>query len=395
MASGGTYQSEYGMPPALFTQRARYWRFPKWDRSNLNAGGFTSLGGDATLRFRAFTVNYVNTLDWFNDPEMTDLDSASTYDNSVYGGFALAEIPTGDGNTLKTSLLYQKDIARIQDDTGLPWDRFDQGTFSAGVEDEFALTDRWKVIGGLSFDFIDKFEGGENNTSLNPLIGVKFTPTEALDFHVSFARKSRFPSMRSLYSLSSGNPDLLAESGTAFEFAATWNGPLYLTGSVFFNRFRNFIDSVRLPDGTHRYFNVGRAHINGFEIQAQKSSDRLAATFNYTYLDHRNDTDDRPLDAQSDHSLNFDVSVFPVKAARISLFGLMGSTSWWWNSSTSEVLTIPSYFSLDAIAGYTIAGRTEVFVRLGNVFNDYFYTEPGFPWRGRYFEVGVKVDVLK
>jgi len=395
MVSGGTYQSEYGMPPALFTQRARYWRFPKWDRSSLNAGGFTSLGGDATLRFRAFHVNYVNTLHWFNDPEMTDLDSASTYDNSVTGGFALAEFPTGDGNTLKTSLLYQKDIARIQDDTGLPWDRFDQGTFSAGVEDEFALTDRWRVIGGLSFDSIDKFEGGENNTSLNPLVGVKFTPNEDLDFHVSFARKSRFPSMRSLYSLSSGNPDLLAESGTAFEFAATWNGPLYLTGSVFFNRFRNFIDSVRLPDGTRQYFNVGRAHINGFEAQAQKSLSWLSGTVNYTYLDHRNDTDDRPLDAQSDHSLNFDLSVFPGKSARISLFGLLGSGSWWWNSSTSEVSAIPSYFNLDAIAGYTVGGRYEIFVRLGNVFDDYFYTEPGFPWRGRYFEVGVRLDVLK
>jgi outer membrane receptor for ferrienterochelin and colicin len=63
MVSGGTYQSDYGMPPALAVQRARYWRFPKWDRSNINAGGFTSLGGDAVLRFRAFYVNYLNTLD--------------------------------------------------------------------------------------------------------------------------------------------------------------------------------------------------------------------------------------------------------------------------------------------------------------------------------------------
>jgi len=39
MVNGGVYQSEYGMPPALFAQRARYWRFPKWDRSTLNAGG--------------------------------------------------------------------------------------------------------------------------------------------------------------------------------------------------------------------------------------------------------------------------------------------------------------------------------------------------------------------
>jgi outer membrane receptor protein involved in Fe transport len=395
MVNGGLYRSEYGMPPALFTQRARYWRFPRWDRSTLNAGGFTSLGGEAVLRFRGFYVNYYNTLDWFADPAMTELDSRSTYDNSVYGGFALADIPTGERNTVKASLLYQNDVARIQDDAGEPWDRFDQGTLSAGLEDHFSVTDQWKVIGGLSLDHIDKYIPGENNTSLNPLVGIKFTPSEALDFHVSFARKSRFPSMRSMYSPSSGNPDLLSESGTSFEFASTWTGPVYVTASVFFNRFKNFIDSVRLPDGTRRYFNVGEAHVNGFEVQVQKSLPWLAATANYTYLDHANDIDDRPLDAQPDHNLNFDVSVFPAKGARLGLYGLFGSTSWWWNSSASEVLTIPSYFSLDAIAGYTLGGRYEFFVKLGNIFNHYFYTEPGFPWRGRYFEVGFRIDVLR
>jgi iron complex outermembrane receptor protein len=395
MVNGGLYQSEYGMPAALFTQRARYWRFPKWDRSTLNAGGFISLGGDSTLRFRGFYVNYINTLDWFADPAMTELDSASTYDNSVYGGFALADIPTGEMNTLKASLLYQKDVARIQDDAGLPWSKVDQGTLSAGLEDHFSITDKWKVIGGLSLDYIDKFAPGENNTSVNPLVGIKFTPTEALDFHVSFARKSRFPSMRSMYSQSSGNPDLLSESGTSFEFATTWNGPLYVTGSVFFNRFKNFIDTVRLPDGSRRYFNVGKAHINGFEVQVQKNLSWLSGTANYTYLDHRNDTDGRPLDAQPKHNLNFDVSVMPAVGFRVGFYGLLGSTSWWYNSSTSTVLTIPSYFSLDAIASYAFNGRYEIFMRLGNVFDQYFYTEPGFPWRGRYLEIGVKVDVLK
>jgi len=395
MVNGGIYQSEYGMPPALFTQRARYWRFPKWDRSTINAGGFTSLGGDAVLRFRGFYVNYCNTLDWFNDPAMTDLDSQSTYDNSVYGGFALADIPTGRINTVKASLLYQKDLARIQDDAGAPWDRYDQGTFSAGLEDHFSVTGAWKVIGGVSLDHIDKFVAGENSTKLNPLVGIKFTPSEALDFHASFAMKSRFPSMRSLYSDSSGNPDLLSESGTSFEFAATWSGPVYVTGSVFFNRFKDFIDTVRLPDGTRRYFNVGRAHINGFEVQVQKSLPWLAATANYTYLDHRNDIDDRPLDAQPDHNLNFDVSVFPVKGARVGLYGLFGSTSWWWNSSSSALLTIPSYLNLDVIAAYDLGGSSELFLKLGNAFNHYFYTEPGFPWRGRYIEIGVRVDVLR
>ena len=395
MVNGGIYQSEYGMPAALFTQRARYWRFPKWDRSTINAGGFTSLGGDSVLRFRAYYVNYYNTLDWFNDRGMTTLQSKSTYDNSVYGAFALADMPTGKTNSVKASFLFQKDIARIQDDAGLPWDQFNQGTVSAGLEDHLSLTDKWKVIGGLSLDYIDKYTEGENNTSLNPLVGIKFTPREDWDFHLSFARKSRFPSMRALYSQSSGNPDLLAESGTSLEFSSTYSGPVYVTGTVFLTRFKNFIDTVRLPDGTRLYYNVGKAHINGFEVQAQKNLSWFSATVNYTYLDHRNDTDGRPLDAQSDHNLNFDASVFPVRSFRIGLYGLLGSKSWWYDSTSRQVLTIPSYFNLDAVVSYAIMGRHEVFLKLGNVFDDYFYTEPGFPWRGRYLEIGLRVDVLK
>ena len=395
MVNGGIYQSEYGMPAALFTQRARYWRFPKWDRSTINAGGFTSLGGDSVLRFRAYYVNYYNTLDWFNDRGMTTLQSKSTYDNSVYGAFALADMPTGKTNSVKASFLFQKDIARIQDDAGLPWDQFNQGTVSAGLEDHLSLTDKWKVIGGLSLDYIDKYTEGENNTSLNPPVGIKFTPREDWDFHLSFARKSRFPSMRALYSQSSGNPDLLAESGTSLEFSSTYSGPVYVTGTVFLTRFKNFIDTVRLPDGTRLYYNVGKAHINGFEVQAQKNLSWFSATVNYTYLDHRNDTDDRPLDAQSDHNLNFDASVFPVRGFRIGLYGLLGSKSWWYDSTSRQVLTIPSYFNLDAVVSYAIMGRHEVFLKLGNVFDDYFYTEPGFPWRGRYLEIGLRVDVLR
>ena len=397
MFSGGTYQSKYGMPPALSVQRARYWRFPKWDRSTANAGGFTSLGGDAVLRFRGFYVNYDNTLDWFNDPAMTDLSSSSTYDNSSYGGFALAEMPTGGRNIVKGSLLYQRDVARIQDDAGLPWTKYNQGTMSGGIEDHFSLTAQWKVIGGLSLDYIDKYQGGANKTSLNPLVGVKFTPNENLDLHVSFARKSRFPSMRSLYSTSSGNPDLLAETGTSFEFAATWTGPVYLTGTVFFNRFKDFIDTVTLESGIRQYRNVGKAHIYGFELQAQKRLPWLDATVNYTYLDPRNDSDARPLDAQPKNNLNFETAFLPAKGLRAGFFGLFGSTSWWWNTRTTpaSLLTIPSFFNLDVIVSYDFGDRYQMFMRLGNVFNHFFYTEPGFPWRGRYLEVGFQVDALR
>jgi len=392
MVNGGIYRSDYGMPAALFVQRARYWRFKDWDRTSFNAGGFTSLGERSTLRFRAFYIGYQNTLEQWRDAAMTMRQFESTFDNEVYGAFGLADLAAGDRNALKMSLYFQRDIARTQDDVGLAWQEFDQSTMSAGLEDHFDLNDRWRLIGGLSLDYIAKYTGG-STTKLNPLVGVKFSPSDYLDLHVSASLKSKFPSMRSMYSSSSGNPNLVSEQGTCFELGSSFNRAILVSGAVFAYEFKNLIDSIRLGDGTRRYWNIGRAHIRGAELQVQKDWSWASLLVNYTYLDNRNESDDRPLDAISDHSLNFDITVRPVGRLRLTALGLYGSESYWFDSSSNKVLEIPSYFSLDAVAAYNLR-VCEVFVRATNIFNAAFYTEPGFPWRGRYFEVGARVPIF-
>jgi len=392
MVNAGLYTSEYGMPAPLFIQKARYWRFKDWNRYTLNAGGYTALGEKSVLRFRAFYVNYWNTLDQWKDAAMTTRQFESTFDNSVYGAFGLGDFYISPANSLKVSLNYEKDIARTQDDVNLPWTKYDQGTFSAAAEDHFSISDKWKLIGGVSLDTIYKFTGG-TSSKLNPLVGIKFSPKDFLDLHLSFSKKSKFPSMRSLYSSTSGNPDLLSETGTGWEAGWTFNKGIDLSGAFFFNKYNDLIDSYRLPDGTRRYLNVGKAHINGFEVQAQKSFGRLEATLNYTYLDHRNESDDRPLDTLSAHSLSFDVGVVPLKSLRLGFYGLGASASSWFDFNAGKLYDIPSYFNLDAIASYDFA-RFQVFLKVGNIFDAYFYTEPGFPWRGRFIEIGVKVQIL-
>ncbi len=392
MVNGNVYSSDYGMPAALGVQSARYWHFKNWDRYGLNAGGYTSLGGDSTLRFRAFGVNYQNTLDQYKDAAMTKRQFESTFDNTVYGAFALAEFGLGAGNRLKASLSFQRDEARIQDDAGLPFDAYDQGTFSAALEDVFSLAEKWQVIGGLSLDVIDKFTG-DSASRLNPMIGVRFLPFEALDVHVSASMKSRMPNMRALYSTSGGNPDLLSETGTNAELGATWSKGVFVSASVFTYRFKNMIDSYVLADGSKRYLNVGKAHIAGAEIQVQKTVGPLEATIGYTYLDHRNESDDRPLDALSPHRLNFDLTLRPLGGLRLSAFGLYGSTSSWWDSKTMANVEIPGYFNLDAVLAYRVK-TVEVFLKATNIFNQYIYTEPIYPWRGRFVEIGAKIDVF-
>ena len=392
MVNGGIYRSDYGMPAALSVQRPRYWRFKDWDRTSFNAGGFTALGERSTLRFRTFYIGYQNTLIQWRNPEMTVRQFESTFDNEVYGAFGLADLWAGAGNSLKFSLYFQRDVARIQDDAGLPWEKYEQSTVSAGLEDHFSLNGSWRLIGGLSLDHIAKFGGGSTNR-VNPLIGVKFSPSDYLDFHASYSMKSKFPSMRSMYSSSSGNPDLVSEQGGCIEVGGSFNRGILIGGAIFAYDFKNLIDSIRLADGTRLFWNIGRAHIDGAEVQVQKEWRGLSLLVNYTYLDHRNESDDRPLDALSRHSLNFDVTLTPFPRFRVTMLGLYGSRSYWYDFAGPEVLVIPSYFSLDAVAALELR-FCEVFIKGTNLFNAAFFTEPGFPWRGRYVEVGARLPIV-
>ena len=278
---------------------------------------------------------------------------------------------------------------------GDPWNEYDQGIFSLGLEDHVTFADNWVLVGGLSLDYLNKFTG-ENTSRFNPLVGIKYTPFRQLDLHFSFSQKSRFPSMRSMYSDSSGNPDLLSETGTIWELGFTYNEHFLLSGAVFLTRFKDLIDSVRLPeyDFERIYFNIGKARINGFELQFQKAFPNVALTLNYTFLDHWNESDNQPLTVLSKHNLNFDFQVSPLANVRIAFLGLMASSSSWLDIDTSELLKMPSYFNLDAVAAYRWS-RVEFFLKVTNLFDKFIYTELGFPWRGRYFELGFRADVLK
>lgn len=389
----GAYLSEYGMPPALDGGKARNWRFKDWDRYTINAGGYSVVGDRSMARFRAYYTRYNNTLAMYQDAELEEIRFESTHNNAVHGFFGLADLFLNPANQLQVSFDYKGDDVRTQDDVGDPWQAYDQLTVSLGVEDHASFLDVWQLVGGLSLDHLDKFEG-ESTTKLNPLLGLKFTPYPWLDVHASFSIKSRFPSMRSLYSSGSGNPDLLSEAGTIWELSLTYNREFYFTGSAFLQYFKDLIDSIRLPeyDFQRRYFNIGEARIHGFELQAQKSVRWGAATINYTFLDPWNVSDDRPLPAISKHNLNFEGRVYPLPSLRLSLYGLLASSSYWLTSD-DELVEIPSYFNLDAVVAYTLR-QFEIFARLTNIFDSHIYTELGFPWRGRYFELGFRADVF-
>ncbi len=240
LAQASYYSSAYGVADATQYYRSRYWRFKDWRRLTLGLGGTFPLFAKGTLKVRTYYVKLDNTLDQYKNASMDALSWESIYRNYDAGAFILGSHPLGTRNDLRFSLNARLDHVRQQGSATAPWETYEQRTYSAGVEDDFRLSDKWQVTGGFSVDRLKKQTGG-SKTSLNPIAGIRFAPTPDLGFHLALSRKSRFPSMRSLYSTSGGNPALRDEIGTTVEAGASWVGPFEGSLAVFSTEVENLI----------------------------------------------------------------------------------------------------------------------------------------------------------
>jgi iron complex outermembrane receptor protein len=385
------YWSEFGVPFATEYYSPRFWRFKNWNRLQLNLGGTFSLLKNGHLKIRSYYVRHDNILDAYTDASMDELMWESTYDNDSYGAFLLGTFPYLAQNELKFSLNYRDDNIRTQDDRGGEWEEFQHQTLSAGFENHFSLNPRLKLAAGVSLDYLIKYSG-DNKASLNPILGIKFNPNDYLDIHLTFSQKSRFPSMRSLYSSRGGNPDLKDERGTNFEFGLRYEKNALLSGAIFYNRIKDLINAVRLPSGFQTNLNIGRAHIFGFELEAQKTVGFFSISANYTHLGARNEEEDRRLDLVPKSQLNFVLDVRAKNKLQFTLWGLAVSSSE--VKIFDEAVKIPGYFVLNATLSKSFSSFT-IFLKGENLFNKYYVTEPGYPMKARTISVGLKFNLRK
>ncbi len=390
LLEAGYYSSEFGVPWATEYYIPRYWRFKSWNRFQLNLGGTFSLLKNGNIKFRTYYVRHDNVLDSYTDSEMNELQWQSTYKNDSYGSFLLGSFPLSSQYELKFSLNFRDDRARTQDDSGLDWKDYEHRTFSLGFENLLNLSVRWKLVGGASLDHLNK-QSGENKTTLNPILGLKFNPTDYLDLHATFSQKSRFPSMKSLYSTQAGNPDLKDERGESYEFGARYEKKFILWGTIFYDRIKDLIQAVRLPQGFQTNLNIGKAHILGFELEFEKALSWLTFSLSYTYLDGKNEDENRPLDLIPESQLNFVFGLRSRENLQFTLWALAVSSSE--VKIFDEIAAVPDYFVLNAMLSKDFSKFT-VFLKGENIFNSFYVTEPGFPMKGRTVAFGIKYTLM-
>lgn len=383
---GSWYSSQYGIPAAIDYYRPRYWRFKEWTRTQFNLGGTFSFFRSGYLKLRSYYVRHYNILDSFTSQERQELQWESTYDNDSYGIFLLGSLPYLSRNEWKFSFNWRQDKARTQDDIGKEWQEFSHQTFSLGLENHYRLASRWKLIGGLSFDLLKKFSG-QTESSLNPIIGLKFSPLDYFDFHLSFSQKSRFPSMKSLYSSHGGNPELRDERGTNYELGITYNKNFLVKGAVFYNRIKDLIQVIRLPEGFNSNMNIGQADIFGFELGLEKNTDWIKLAANYTFFKGENKEEKRSLDLLPQSQFNFTLETTLTHSLRLNLWGIVISNSE--VNIYNKQVKIPGYFILNSILTKSL-NNFKIFLKVENLFNKYYVTEPGYPMKARTITLGIK-----
>ncbi|MDD2465699.1 MAG: TonB-dependent receptor [Desulfobulbus sp.] len=88
-------------------------------------------------------------------------------------------------------------------------------TYSATMEYQRPLTDRWQIVLGYGHHVQDRDEASHNDFTY--MIGTSFDLTGTTRLKANHARKIRFPSLKQLYDISAGNEDLNTEITLHYE----------------------------------------------------------------------------------------------------------------------------------------------------------------------------------
>lgn len=382
------YQSEYGIPTATAFYKQQYWRFRDWHRLLANVGGSFPLFAGGYLKARLYYVKHYNVLDAYKNDQFSQLTWESTYDNYALGAFVLGMVPLGGRHQLHASASYRDDDVSTQSALTAPWEHYEHKTLSLGVEDHFRVSDKVELMAGASLDHLNK-QDGENKTTLNPILGVKYNPSVWTDLHLTLSQKSRFPSMKNLYSLpeNGGNPDLRDEIGTTVELGFTYDRGWFLSGAFFHNRIRDMIESRINADFIKQNINVAKALISGFELEARKAFGPVALTAGFTYLDTENqETGDR-LDLIPAAQLNASVRFSRADLFSLTVWGIYASDSIY--HSNNGIVEVDPYAVVNAVLERAF-GPVSIYLKVENLLDNEYWTEPGWPMKARTITAGAR-----
>lgn len=428
----------------------KYWSWPRWNSSSYYFNSNTAVGESSSVRVRAFYEQFPNILEMFDDSTYTSMNKPSsgilTYEDhstGVSGEFDTRLVPH---NALGASFFVNRDThqeqtttfaANVPTATPRQTDRDLQSSF--GVQDLITFIPKVRVTAGFSADNLDGLQAQDLNSaktalipfqvtgmcpaptngsftsctdhvwSYNPVGSVSYATTKSGTLFVTFAEKSRFPTLKDRYSYKAGKaiPNPLLHPEHAQNWNAGYNRTLgrrtMLQADFFHSNVRDEIENIFFlsplcagggKGGTgscQQAVNVSRETHEGADFTFRTSlASRVTFDAGYTFLNRK---------------IYGAPGVFPVGTPRHKTVGTAvvrlphgatGMISAQYQSGavamSDNSLPLPAakFATFDLGGAVPIAAGISVQAGLKNLLDRNYYYWEGFPEAGRNWYITVR-----
>lgn len=411
-----------GVPPETHREDARFWRYPEVRRALAGLSVETPI-----RRGGAWFLRADGSLDWFRQeirkfddatystPELAaGVDHEKNDDRTGYGSLRLTG-PAGPFGSVSLQSVFRKTIHVETIQVDGPESRFSQSLGSVVGEGTVQLLRALEVRGGAGYEIASTPETGgmprRDATGAEVLhIRVSGDAGGKDGWYGTASRRSRFPSLRELYSGALGrfvpNPDLeperqdLVEAGVFHE-----SGRLSICVALFAADLDGAIEKTVLPGGEGKFQrrNVGRIRTLGFETAVSyRPRPGMAFAADHTILDSRREEeggDRAPAEDRPAYQSSISATFLHLSGAGLGIEGIVtgprhGADT---TDEADGLRRLPAQGSVNARVSWawTPVGRSlsdvEFFLRVNNLSDSRIDSQVGLPDAGRTALAGFRV----
>jgi outer membrane receptor protein involved in Fe transport len=405
--------SKKGVPPQIYDQRPRWWRFPEWRKWVLNLTTSQSLDPGWFLKGTLFYDKYDNTLDSYDDDTYTTQTRRyafhSVYDDYSTGFNLYVTKSFSEKNDLTLGAGLKRDVHRDQPGRDELFAWYEMESYNLGLEDEWTISKRFALSGGLSLSILhplfaeDQPLRGDMST-LDGRLGAHVSLSETMALFGSVGRKTRFPTLKELYSGYAGrnfpNPDLKEESTTNMEvgFSLVWSHSGRAELVLFDSEISNLIvDKPVVVNGQDMEMldNIGKARHLGFEMGGNLSLlQNLSLSSSYTYLKAENrseGSEGQKLPYRPEHRVLLGVDYTAPTNSDFRISGTYVSERSYLDDD-DNLAELPDYLLIDLQLHQHLSDYITFNLSLYNLSDEYYESEYGIPMPGRNLAVGIEMS---
>lgn len=410
LVSFGLIDNKKGIPPDVNSSRPRYWRFPVWRKGDIILSG--EKRGKMSIKGNLFFDSFYNILDSYDDSTYSTQEKKYAF-HSIYSDYSVGDnlisrFKFREGMSFRFGLNTKMDVHRAKPDLNERWERYKAMNTSLSFESEITLFRNNKGLAGFGYERLDPlYANGE--TLRGPIKDFNYflgflRMQKNLKLHISFGRRTRFPTLKELYSSQLGysipNPELKEEAALKWEVGTLYipSERIELGVSLFNDNLRGLIERVYLyTDSTgkkiYQMQNIERAEIQGLESSIGLRRRIWGVKASLTLLDAKELTSsgEKDLEYRPPYKFNLSGSIRGIKRLKIRANLEAKGPRPYFNNSDEKENKLEPYTLIGLQLLYAISKTSTLTLGGENLLDKYYEYEDGFPGPGRTFYISLSI----